>query len=197
MTDRYHSALDGVRLSDADKARISAAVLKKLDRRQRVKRTLRRTLIPVCSAAAVLCLVAMPVIIAMLPAGDAGEQDPSSDGDGSPAYALHEEWSAGEHYLAFESAEKMGETLVLSAEGSLSEFSFADTSAVLARETLALDEDRSEGASDVTSGELTFYYELSSSQWANFEDEDIALTLILEGETANFIFSYGDLEVTS
>lgn len=192
MNRSYREALDKIAYSDADKARISAAVLKKLERRQRVKRTLRRTLIPVCSAAA-LCLAAMPVIIAMLPAGDAGEQDPSSDGDGSPAYALHEEWSAGEHYLAFESAEKMGETLVLSAEGSLSEFSFADTSAVLARETLALDEDRSEGASDVTSGELTFYYELSSSQWANFEDEDIALTLWLEGEAVQFTVSYDDL----
>lgn len=196
MTDRYHSALDGVRLSDADKARISAAVLKKLDRRQRVKRTLRRTLIPVCSAAAVLCLVAMPVIIALLPA-NAPFDPPPSDGDPSSAYALHEEWRMGEYSLTFESAAREGETLVLSAEGSLSEFSFADASAVLARETLALDEDRSEGASDLISGELTFYYELSSSQWENFEDEDIALTLILEGETANFIFSYGDLEVTS
>lgn len=195
MNRSYREALDKIAYSDADKARISAAVLKKLERRQRVKRTLRRTLIPVCSAAA-LCLAATPFIIALLPA-NAPFDPPPSDGDPSPAYALHEEWRMGEYSLTFESAAREGETLVLSAEGTLSSFSFADASAVLARETLALDEDRSEGASDVTSGELTFYYELSSSQWENFEDEDIALTLILEGETANFIFSYGDLEVTS
>lgn len=192
MTDRYHSALDGVRLSDADKARISAAVLEKLERRQRVRRTLRRTLIPVFSAAA-LCLVATPFIIALLPAGSESYQDPPSDGDPSPAYALHEEWRMGEYSLTFESAAREGETLILLAEGSLSSFSFADASALLARETLALDLERSEGASDVTSGELTFYYELSSSQWENFEDEDIALTLWLEGEAVQFTVSYDDL----
>ena len=194
MTDRYHSALDGVRFSDADKARISATVLKKLERRQRVKRALRRTLVPVCSAAA-LCLVATPFIIALLPvgAGDEGYQDPPSDGDPSPAYALHEEWRMGEYFLTFESAAREGETLVLSAEGCLSSFSFAGASAVLAREELILDEDRSEGASDLASGELTFYYELTSSQWENFEDEDIALTLWLEGEAVQFTVSYDDL----
>ena len=187
MTDRYHSALDGVRFSETDKARISAVVLKKLERRQRVKRALRRTLLPVCSAAA-LCLAATPFIIALLPAN--APFDP-------PPYALHEEWRMGEYFLAFESAAREGETLVLSAEGSLSEFSFADASALLARETLAVDYERSAGESDVTSGELTFYYDLTPSQWANFEGEDITLTLTLEGETVNFIFSYGDLEVTS
>ena len=192
MTDRYHSALDGVRFSETDKARISAVVLKKLERRQRVKRALRRTLIPVFSAAA-LCLAATPVVIAMLPAGDAGEQDPSSEGDPSTAYALFEEWRMGESFLAFERAEKMGETLVLSAEGSLSSFFFADTSAVLGGESLALNEEASAAASDVTSGELTFYYELSSSQWENFEDEDIALTLWLGGEAVQFTVSYDDL----
>lgn len=192
MTDRYHSALDGVRLSDADKARISAAVLEKLERRQRVRRTLRRTLIPVFSAAA-LCLVATPFIIALLPAGSESYQDPPSDGDPSPAYALHEEWRMGEYSLTFESAAREGETLILLAEGSLSSFSFADASAVLALEELALDVERSEGASDLASGELTFYYELSSSQWENFEDEDIALTLCLEGEAVQFTVSYDDL----
>ena len=196
MNKRYRAALEAVQLSDADKARISASVLKKLERRQRVKRALRRTLIPVFSAAA-LCLVATPVIIAMLPAGDAGYQDPPSEGDPSTAYTLHEKWRMGEYSLTFESAEKEGETLVLSAEASLSEFSFEGASALLAGEQLAMDKDRSEGASDLISGELTFYYDLTPSQWANFEDEDIALTLILEGETATFIFSYGDLEVTS
>ncbi len=190
MTDRYHSALDGVRFSDADKARISASVLKKLERRQRVRRTLRRTLIPVFSAAA-LCLVATPFIIALLPAN--APFDPPSDEDHSPSYALHEEWRMGEYSLTFESAAREDETLVLSAEGSLSSFSFADASALLARKTLALDLERSEGASDVTSGELTFYYELSSSQWENFEDEDIALTLCLEGEAVQFTVSYDDL----
>lgn len=192
MTDRYHSALDGVRLSDADKARISASVLKKLERRQRVKRALRRTLVPIFSAAA-LCLVATPFIIALLPAGSEGYQDPPSDGDPSSAYALHEEWRMGEYFLTFESAAREGETLVLSAEGCLSSFSFAGASAVLAREELILDEDRSEGASDLASGELTFYYELTSSQWENFEDEDIALTLWLEGEAVQFTVSYDDL----
>ena len=195
MTDRYHSALDGVRFSETDKARISAAVLKKLERRQRVKRILRRTLIPIFSAAA-LCLIATPFIIALQPAGSAPESPPS-DGDPSPAYAFHEEWRMGEYSLTFESAAREGETLVLSAEGTLSSFSFADASALLARETLALDFERSAGESDVTSGELVFYYDLTPSQWANFEGEDITLTLTLEGETVNFIFSYGDLEVTS
>ncbi len=192
MTDRYHSALDGVRFSDADKARISAAVLEKLERRQRVKRALRRTLVPIFSAAA-LCLVATPFIIALLPAGSEGYQDPPSDGDPSSAYALHEEWRMGEYSLTFESAVREGETLILSAEGTLSIFSFADASALLSRETLALDLERSEGASDLASGELTFYYELTSSQWENFEDEDIALTLCLEGESVQFTVSYDDL----
>ena len=195
MNRSYREALDKIAYSDADKARISSAVLAKLEKRDRRKKVLFRTLVPVCSAA-VMCLAATPVVIALLPA-NAPFDPPPSDGDPSSAYALHEEWRMGEYSLTFESAAREGETLVLSAEGSLSEFSFADTSAVLARETLALDEDRSAGESDVTSGELTFYYDLTPSQWANFEGEDITLTLTLEGETVNFIFSYGDLEVTS
>lgn len=192
MNRGYREALDKIAYSDADKARLTSAVLAKLEKRDRRKKVLFRTLVPVCSAA-VMCLAAAPVIIAMLPAGDAGEQDPSSDGDGSPAYALFEEWRMGEYSLTFESAEKEGETLVLSAEASLSEFSFEGASALLAGEQLAMDKDRSEGASDVTSGELTFYYELSSSQWENFEDEDIALTLWLGGEAVQFTFTYDDL----
>lgn len=192
MNRGYREALDKIAYSDADKARLTSAVLAKLEKRDRRKKVLFRTLVPVCSAA-VMCLAAAPVIIAMLPAGDAGEQDPSSEGDPSSAYTLHEEWSAGESFLAFERAEKMGETLVLSAEASLSEFSFEGASALLAGEQLAMDKDRSEGASDLISGELVFYYDLTPSQWANFEDEDIALTLCLEGEAVQFTVSYDDL----
>lgn len=183
MNKRYRAALEAVQLSDADKARISSAVLAKLERKDRRKKVLFRTLVPVFSAAA-LCLIATPFIIALMPAN--APFDP-------PPYALHEEWRMGEYFLTFESAAREGETLVLSAEGTLSSFSFADASALLARETLALDFERSAGESDVTSGELVFYYDLTPSQWANFEGEDIALTLWLEGEAVQFTFTYDDL----
>lgn len=87
MRNKYRAALEELKLDDAAKARLASSVVKELEKKQQKRRTVRRVLVPVFSAA-VLCVVAVPLAFAFTPAGSeapdyseppAGDELPSED----------------------------------------------------------------------------------------------------------------------
>lgn len=87
MNNKYHAALEELKLDDAAKARLASSVIEELEKKRQKKRTVRRVLVPALSAA-VLCVVAVPLAFAFTPAGaedpdysepPAGDELPSED----------------------------------------------------------------------------------------------------------------------
>ena len=78
--EEYKKALSAATLGEEEEERLAAAVVKKLEKRRQNKRVVRRVLVPVLSAA-VLCVVAVPLAFARVPAGAPdGSEPPAEDG---------------------------------------------------------------------------------------------------------------------
>ena len=73
--EEYKKALSAVALGEEEEERLAAAVVKKLEKKRQKKRIVRRVLVPVFSAAA-LCIVAVPLAIAWMPAGAPAGSEP-------------------------------------------------------------------------------------------------------------------------
>ena len=78
--EEYKKALSAAALGEEEEERLAVAVVKKLEKRRKNKRVVRRVLVPVLSAA-VLCIVAVPLAFARVPAGAPDGSEPPAEED--------------------------------------------------------------------------------------------------------------------
>ena len=78
--EEYKKALSAAALGEEEEERLAVAVIKKLEKKRQNERIVRRVLVPVLSAA-VLCIVAVPLAFARVPAGAPDGSEPPAEED--------------------------------------------------------------------------------------------------------------------